>query len=160
MECTETLEVPIISREVEARMYKFLQRVCEDDSLRYELIAKKVQRAADGVASDWDKGIVKDWLNAMLEQEVLAQQPQPLPLRADQWVAVRAGAVGNAFYQAFLDTLEQHELDTINSNVPFFEWISKRQAEMPASGVFGIDYLRAYADRHLSQRVKALRGLV
>lgn len=79
MECTEVITEPRrISRDIEARMYKFLQLRCEGNSLRYALIAKKVHRSADGTANDGDWAIVQDWVAAMLE----AEQPKDLPALA------------------------------------------------------------------------------
>jgi len=163
MECTEDITEPRrISRDIEARMYKFLQQRCEGDSLRYELIAKKVHRSADGTANDRDWAIVQDWVEAMLEAEQPKQPPALAAAMKPQtpFESIRAGKAGNPHYQAFLDTLEQHELDAIENNAPFFIWMSQRLAEKPAGVRFGADYLRDYAERHLSERVKALRAAV
>lgn len=158
-----TINRPFITREQETRLYAFLRERCEGDALRYELIAKKIMRAADGDASEWDASIVTDWLNAMLENERLQVQAHAWTAAEREPIApfqqIRSGVVGNPHYQAFLDTLEQSELDAIANNAPFFVWISRRVAEMPQAGLTLAVYLRQYADEHLSQRVKAMRGL-
>ena len=151
---------PTITRDEEAKLYRYLRAQAEGDALRYELIAKKIHRAADGTASEWDKTIVNDWLSAMNELDAARSQPLAwTPAKEEPFSAVRRGQVSAPNYQAFLDTLEQHELDAITSNVRYFSWFSERQAEIKKGGIFSVDYLRRYADQHLSQRVKALRGL-
>lgn len=163
MECETEIEKlqPTITREQEAALYKFLRDDCEDDALRYELIAKKIHRAADGTAVAWELAIVRDWLSAMNAARVAAE-PVYVPLAPQEapFAAVRRGQVGNPNYQAFLDTLEQCELDAIDSNVPYFGWFSDRQAEARKLVVpGGPDWLRKWADHHLSERVKSQRLL-
>ena len=156
MECTK--EEPIITREQESRLYRFLRDVCDGDSFRYEVIAKKIAHAADGLATDWEKSIVTDWLNTMQEQErataiCFSKEAQD----AGAFAEIREGRASNPHYQAFLDTLEQDELDSIQSNAPFFAWMSSRLAEMGGSGKPSLAYVRSYADQHLSRRVASTR---
>lgn len=162
MECVaEEIEVqPMITREQESRLYKFLRERTDGEALRYELIAKKIHRAADATAAEWEQSIVRDWLVAMNEEQVFDEAAQVLYVpREEPFASVRRGQVGNPNYQAFLDTLEQPALDAITNNVPYFGWFSDRQSEMKQSGLTGLNYLRSWADSHLSQRVKSLRGL-
>lgn len=164
MNCTdeELSATPAITREEEARLYKFLSAQTEGDAFRYEIIAKKIQRAADGYASPADLVIVKDWLYAMVSLEKAAHarstfrtEPQEAP-----FAAVKRGQVSASNYQAFLDTLEQHELDVIENNVPYFLFFSDVQIEAKKLGVeFTPAFIRSWADARLSQRVKTLRGL-
>lgn len=58
-----------ITRDQEQRLYSYLRLKCDGDSLRYELIAKKIQRTADRTASVWDAEITNSWLRSMLKQE-------------------------------------------------------------------------------------------
>ncbi len=60
-----------ITREQEKRLYAFISAACEDDPFRYEMIAKKVGRTADGTASNWEATIAADWLQSMLQAEAI-----------------------------------------------------------------------------------------
>ncbi len=90
------------------------------------------------------------------------------PIARAKFADVRSGKVENPRYQAFLDTLEQEELDKINSHADYMGWISQREGEFRKAN--GIDdqqrvseykelgkYIREYADENLSDRVKSLR---
>jgi hypothetical protein len=146
---------PMISREQEQRLYAFLRRQTEGDALRYEVIAKKIQRAADGTESQWDRTIVQDWLTAMLESEVQAQARNPTTHAPQQpFAQVRTGSVQNPNYQAFLDTLEHEDLESLNSNGPFIAWMCQLRMKLPAGVVFDAAYVRQCADAQLSKRVK------
>lgn len=154
---------PAITRDQERRLYDYLREVTEGDALRYQLIAKKIHHAADGTAIEWELAIVRDWLNAMVEESTLKAAAEEARLAPDSTEApfegVRRGEAGNPNYQAFLDTLEQVELDAITNNVPYFAWFSARKANVQNGEVFSPEYLRSWADKHLSERVKALRAL-
>lgn len=153
---------PAITREDETRLYKYLSKGTRGDALRYELIAKKIQRAADGHVSTYDLAIVNDWLSAMNEEAAEAEARRTLHTepREEPFAAVRRGQVGASNYQHFLDTLEQAELDVIVNNVPYFTFFSTMQIEAKKAGEMCTPaFIQAYADSHLSQRVKALRGL-
>lgn len=160
----------LITREQERALYAFLRERTDGDALRYELIAKKIHRAADGTHSDFDASVVQDWLASMQEIDairsantaavgMLEQAEQALP---DSFASLRSGVCGNPSYQAFLDTLEQEELDALSNNVPYFEFISARQAEARALGAQSTSdhhaYIRQWADAHLSERVMAKWG--
>jgi hypothetical protein len=161
MTCAVELETPkpSITRAQEASLYKFLSKQTENDALRYELIAKKIHRAADGAAINWELDIVNHWLGAMLEEQ-LAKENRYVSeiLPRESFADVRSGQVGNPNYQAYLDTLEQDELNLITSNVGYLCWFSTRQSEQPNG--FSPDWLRSWADNNLSARVKSIRGLV
>jgi hypothetical protein len=65
---TATLEdQPTITRQQESALYRFLREETNGDHFRYELIAKKIHRAADGCANEWDSLVVRNWLAAMNE---------------------------------------------------------------------------------------------
>lgn len=146
---------PAITRDQEQRLYAFLHLNCEGDSLRYELVAKKIMRTVDGTASQWEMDIANDWLNAMLEIEGVSplEHPQSPSGILDAFVAIRQGRSGNAHYQAFLDTLEQEELDKITSNAPFLSWMHSIREVKPASVRFDSNYVRKCSESSLSQRV-------
>lgn len=126
--------------------------------MRYELIAKKIHRAADGTASEWDITIVKDWLQAMQELEALTQARSTRDnpsAPAVPFAGVRTGKVQNPNYQAFLDTLEQDELDSLQSNGPFFAWMAKLRMNLPSGQAFTAAYIRECANASLSRRAQA-----
>ncbi len=164
MECVDedTDLEQVITRSQEAQMYAYLRKEIGGEAFRYEAIAKKVHRAAAGTAVEWEIAIVNDWLDAMNhENQLLAQREQlsvPQTPREVPFASIRLGQAGNPFYQAFLDTLEQPDLDAITSNIPYFCWMSERRAEMASSPVTP-GYVRQWADKHLSNRVKAIRGI-
>jgi len=153
---------PAITREQESRLYVFLRKETENEAFRYMLIATKIGRAANGTAVDWELAIVKDWLDCMLEEEAAANATVPAftVIRPEPFADIRLGFAGNPKYQAYLDTLEQDELNIISSNIGYFAWMSQRLAEMRKSDLKGTDFLRDWADKNLSQRVKAIRGMI
>ncbi|MGY5820875.1 PLxRFG domain-containing protein [Vibrio chemaguriensis] len=88
----------------------------------------------------------------------------------ERFAKAKTGKADNPRYQAYLDTLEAEELEAINSNAGYMSWITHRVAEFrDEHGIKkGADltssqhkefdkYLREYADRHLSDRVKSER---
>ncbi|HCZ9048664.1 TPA: PLxRFG domain-containing protein [Vibrio alginolyticus] len=88
----------------------------------------------------------------------------------ERFAKAKTGKADNPRYQAYLDTLEAEELEAINSNVGYMSWITHRIAEFrDENGIKkGADltssqhkefdkYLREYAERHLSERVKSER---
>ncbi|TBT42859.1 hypothetical protein D5E79_15020 [Vibrio parahaemolyticus] len=88
----------------------------------------------------------------------------------ERFAKAKTGKADNPRYQAYLDTLESEELEAINSNAGYMSWITHRIAEFrDENGIKkGADltssqhkefdkYLRDYADRHLSERVKSER---
>lgn len=161
---SQSLEIesqPMITRAQESALYAFLRKQADGDALRYELIAKKIHRAASGYANAADESIVRDWLNAMVEEqeEKLARQRLSMPQSERKaFESLSSGKCGNPNYQAFLDTLEQTDLDSLTNNVPYFCFFSDREAEakkLKRNDV--VAYIREWADRHLSERVKALR---
>lgn len=142
-----------ISRADEAALYRYLQLNLEGDALRYELIARKVQRTADGVATDWERSIALDWLKAMNDLRTVASAPPNPPAEAP-FASLRSGKCGNPYYQAYLDTLEQHELDAIVNNVPYFAWNADRCREAKALGIPLGQHIRRWADQHLAKRLQ------
>lgn len=161
MESSPVSTQPLITREQEQRLYAFLRLNCEGDSLRYELIAKKIMRTADGTATPESTEIAIDWLNAMLEIEgASASEDHQAPTAIlDAFVDIRLGRSGNAHYQAFLNTLEQEELDKIVSNAPFLSWMHSIREDKPPSVRFDSAYVRQCSEASLSNRVIALRSL-
>ncbi|MDW1549198.1 PLxRFG domain-containing protein [Vibrio sp. YT-18] len=88
----------------------------------------------------------------------------------ERFAKAKTGKADNPRYQAYLDTLEAEELEAINSNAGYMSWITHRIAEFrDENGIKkGADltssqhkefdkYLREYAERHLSERVKSER---
>ncbi|HHX8481368.1 TPA: PLxRFG domain-containing protein [Vibrio diabolicus] len=88
----------------------------------------------------------------------------------ERFAKAKTGKADNPRYQAYLDTLESEELEAINSNAGYMSWIThriadfrdengmKKSADLTSSQHKEFDkYLREYADRHLSDRVKSER---
>ncbi len=88
----------------------------------------------------------------------------------ERFAKAKTGKADNPRYQAYLDTLESEELEAINSNAGYMSWIThriadfrdengmKKSADLTSSQHKEFDkYLREYADRHLSERVKSER---
>ncbi|ANB96661.1 PLxRFG domain-containing protein [Vibrio parahaemolyticus] len=88
----------------------------------------------------------------------------------ERFAKAKTGKADNPRYQAYLDTLESEELEAINSNAGYMSWITHRiadfrdengmkmSADLTSSQHKEFDkYLREYADRHLSERVKSER---
>ncbi|MGI2782681.1 PLxRFG domain-containing protein [Vibrio alginolyticus] len=124
------------------------------------------------------KGTTEDlkWLRSELESERRGITTPEKPKDVNQTIAkerfakAKTGKADNPRYQAYLDTLEAEELEAINSNAGYMSWITHRVAEFrDEHGIKkGADltssqhkefdkYLREYADRHLSDRVKSER---
>lgn len=144
-------------------LYKFLRDRTECDAMRYELIAKKIHRVVEGYANTHDQLVARDWFEAWAEEEAEKLARNQLSMRPTEkapFADVRLGKVGNnPNYQAFLDTLEQEELDVIHNNIPFFCFFMQREAEATRLGRRDLArYIREWADANLSERVKALRA--
>lgn len=154
-----------LSRSDEAALYQFIRMDAASaghlDHFRYEILAKKVSRVASGYGNAHDEATVKEWLAAMQAERATLLPPPYITPAAEPFADVRAGKVGNPLYQAFLDTLEFAELQAITSNVPYFAWHTARSADhqrVPAAERPPFpEFLRAYAERHLSARVRAER---
>ncbi|HHF3073400.1 TPA: PLxRFG domain-containing protein [Vibrio diabolicus] len=124
------------------------------------------------------KGTTEDlkWLRSELESERRGITTPEKPKDVNQTIAkerfakAKTGKADNPRYQAYLDTLEAEELEAINSNAGYMSWIThriaefrdehgiKKGADLTSSQHKEFDkYLREYADRHLSDRVKSER---
>lgn len=151
-----------LTRDEATALYKFLRERTECDALRYELIAKKIHRVVEGYANTHDQLVARDWYEAWAEEEaakLARHQLSMRPYEKEPFADVRLGRVGNPNYQAFLDTLEQEELDQIHNNIPFFSFFMQREIEAARLGRRDLaSYIREWADANLSERVKALRA--
>lgn len=155
--------IPVITRQEECALYAFLREQTDGDSLRYELIAKKIHRVASAWHSKDDEAVVRDWLSAMRERDAVRAAREAATVASGAGVpfdSLRSGECGNPSYQAFLDTLEQDELDALSNNVPYFAFVSARQAEASSAGRENdlAAYIREWADAHLSLRVREQLG--
>lgn len=172
---------PAITREQLSSLYEYLRKQTDGDALRYSVLAKKFQRTADGTANDEAKKITLEWLQAMAEdgnakQKEIAkgkQQAQEQAAEAERIQAekeanslseLKAGQAQNPNYKAFLDTLEQSELDEVTKswqlNTRFMSFISQRKAEFVKDGGNAASpeelakYVREYADKNLATRLR------
>lgn len=154
-----------ITAQQERDLYAFIKECVGDDAYRYQVIAQKVQRTAGGTAAPWEIEIVDSWLTAM-QIERLAQTPaaKPEPEKGAGFPSFTDGLASNPRYQAFLDTLEQQELDALGSNAPYMEFISQRMTEFRSRHCEPQDfrghaaftaYVRDWADARASGRARA-----
>lgn len=139
-----------ITRAQESALYDFLKQQIGDDSVRYELIAKKFRRAADGTASDEDAKITSEWLEGMrvdgderqrlaaegrakAEADAADSEHRAAEKSAESLADLRSGKAGNERYRLFLSTLAQAERDAKQSasdfNVAFMSFIGARSGE-------------------------------
>lgn len=179
---------PTITRDQERELYAFLREQVGEDAYRYEVIAKRIGRVADGRGSDADEQTTREWLAAMAEDGT-AKQRAAAQSEADRKAAaeegerresartaeslakLRRGEAENPRFQAFLDTLEQADLDShdriASFNTDYMAFINarvgeyKRENKISRSDVGGDkaldEFIRKWADEHLSERVKAKR---
>lgn len=158
-----------ITRDEESALYKLLKTQCEDDAFRYEMIARKIMRVADGYGSEHDEEVVKDWLdhlNGIRKQREAELATLSFKERNEIEIfkELSFGVCANPLYQAYLDTLEQDELDDIKNNVGYFTWNQDMQsAYLAKTGSDRVldyaDYQTfafAYANKNLSNRIRAL----
>ncbi|WP_194727413.1 hypothetical protein [Noviherbaspirillum malthae] len=143
-----------------------------DAAFRYERFARRIVAAQYGEpesmiwAYEWLEELITS-ARAMMLAEVQRRQ-QDAATAEKQRQEYLAGRVGNAYYQAFLDTVE--DPSTVSSNIAYFAWHAERSREyerlhpkalrekqtdfQPSFG----QYLRQFADSHLSERVKQERA--
>lgn len=169
-------DAPLINREQEAALYAFLRDTVEEDALRYQLIAQKIGRAADGVAEDHEIVVVRALLESLesassmrlhggsAKRAIEQMQAQVVAFRS----ALRAGDGGdNPRLQAWMDTLEDPDtLFAPPGSSPlacgYSAFIADRCKEFDRAGGEGGDeltaYMRQWADARLAARVTARRG--
>lgn len=148
---------PSITRSEEQRLYAYLRTTVDDDALRYEMIARKIQRAADGTGNAEAISVTNHWLRAMREDEAAPAAQLAVKVRDPNTGldGVRLGKAGNDRYQQFLDTLESPELEAIKNNAPYIIWVGQRLAEATASNTGAAEYIAQWSKANLSERVKA-----
>ncbi|PHX05519.1 PLxRFG domain-containing protein [Vibrio splendidus] len=88
------------------------------------------------------------------------------PIAKERFKDAKTGKSANPRMQAWLDTLDQSELDQINDNADYMAWIGKLHTDFssetgksPTNDSADFDkYIRSYADSNLSDRVAEQRG--
>ncbi|MFZ3513819.1 PLxRFG domain-containing protein [Vibrio harveyi] len=92
------------------------------------------------------------------------------PIAKERFAKAKTGKSDNPRYQAWLDTLDQDELDAISSNADYMSFITQRKGEFfksknmserdltPDLQVEFDKFIRDYADNNLSDRVQAERA--
>ncbi|HHP0484956.1 TPA: PLxRFG domain-containing protein [Vibrio harveyi] len=92
------------------------------------------------------------------------------PIAKERFAKAKTGKSDNPRYQAWLDTLEQDELDAISSNADYMSFITQRKGEFfksknmsereltPDLQVEFDKFIRSYADKNLSDRVHEIRA--
>lgn len=171
-----------ITKEESTRLFASLKRLNSDpgwsggDGYRYEIFAKRIDAATDGVATAvaW----AREWLAGLNAEEAEERQREEENIAFQKEVADRlaadlaAGHSSNPLYQAWLDTLTE---PATAKNHDYMAWNSARGAEFDKlwkgarrdiSGKFSAEYhmaraayFRQWADEHLSGRVKAQRAV-
>jgi hypothetical protein len=133
--------------------------IMEGDAFRYEMFARRLVAAEYGRqdavkwALEWHTDLIKE-----RAEKVRAMQ-EKIDLREAENAHSRseflAGRVGNPLYQAFLDTVENPA--DVKNNVDYFAFHSEMLLEFQKSpcGLTFLQFLRNYADQHLSERVKS-----
>lgn len=143
-----------------------------DAAFRYERFARRIVAAQYGEpesvewAYEWLEELVTSARAMMLAE--FEQRQHNAATAEKQRAEYLAGRVGNAYYQAFLDTVE--DPSTVMSNIAYFAWHADRtreyerlhpkalrDAQVDYQPTFG-QYLRQFADTHLSERVKRERA--
>lgn len=140
-----------------------------DDAFRYEMFARRIQAAEYGRpdAVEW----ANNWYADILREQDAAKQAKlvataRLQAERDEGRArLAAGLAGNPLYQAYLDTLESSCTDSDEAvamlNIGYFSFHGQRTAEYERTDkrVSFAQYVRDYADQHLSERAKARLNL-
>lgn len=163
----EAMDGPTITRDQESALYAHLQACTENDGLRYQLLAQKVGRAADGVAEMWEATIVHELLDCMNSESAARQnsagaESPPLALYR---AALQAGHGGdNPRLQAWLDTIEDPDAlfatptatplacgysAFVAARIIEFEQHIDKHGTAPAVTA----YMRQWADDHLATRL-------
>lgn len=136
------------------------------DAFRYEAFSKRLMSAEDGSpkavawAMDWYSELLKVRGMEALEQRIAREEEARRHALAQAERA--AGRSGNPHYQAYLDTIEDPA--SIQDNVGFLVFMGQRNAEMDRLGKSlsaedRKNFIRSYADRNLSERVKSERAV-
>ena len=145
----------------------------EHDAFRYDMFAKRLNAAEYGRqdavewALEWHAGLLKD----KAEQQAAKQQSlsEEMARQAFDQNELAAGRCSNPRYQAYLDTVD--DLSDRLMNVGYMAFINERSSEyrrkcpekyqglvQPPGFVDEFtQFIREYADSHLSERVLRLR---
>ncbi|HDM8192347.1 TPA: PLxRFG domain-containing protein [Vibrio harveyi] len=129
-------------------------------------------RDGGGTASDLK------WLRSELETERRgATSPEKAqevkqPVAKERFAKAKTGKSDNARYQAWLDTLDQDELEEISSNADYMSFITQRKGEFfksknmsereltPDLQVEFDKFIRDYANKNLSSRLKTKKPAI
>jgi hypothetical protein len=160
----QTVEVAKLNKSILDELYADLKGstdpggAMEGDFFRYEIFAKRLIAAEYGRpdavtwALEWHAGLLKDRAEkAQLEEQRINRREDEKRQANSEFLS---GRVGNRIYQAFLDTVEVPA--DVKNNVAYFAFHSDRTVEFNKSncGLSFPDFVRNYADQHLSDRVK------
>lgn len=176
---TDMEQIEPISQEVSAALFADLKAATkpggwmEDDSFRYTMFARRLIAAEYGRkdAVEW----ANDWYAKLCQEQQEIEQARQAAIESriatETYHRERrcAGISDNPRFQAFLDTVESP--DVLVNNAEYMIFLNTRVAEFKRihgpqpyvhSNQWHEDltaYIRDYADQHLSNRVRAKRGL-
>lgn len=127
---------------------------------RYEAIAQAFVAVEQGSEQPFHLWVVTNWAAEYFqakdaERTAEQQRAKEAAAKPPPFSQVRTGKVGNPRYQAYLDTLEQEELDKLTNNVGYFTWINEAE-RLAAQRKCSIDEaIATMRTERLSQRVRA-----
>lgn len=172
-------EQPPIDREQERALYAWLRDVVGDDALRYQLIAQKIGRTADGTAEDYEQEVALDCLRQMesesgarsagvsaAEAERVAAETALVRESVEFRAELRAGrSPHNPRLQAWLDTIEDPRAMFARPGASplscgYSQFIAERSNEFErhSGAIKSADavtaYMRHWANQHLAERLR------
>ncbi|MGO2317426.1 MAG: PLxRFG domain-containing protein [Vibrio toranzoniae] len=162
-----------IEHELDVELKRMWDETPATDNLAFSRltdIRKRFNKVKNGEGTSEDIAWAKEWTDETAKGQTPPEKAEAQkPIAKAKFEEAKTGKSGNPRYQAWLDTLEQADLDEINSNVDYMAWISSNSAEFArinqiASKPFTDaqnkafdDYLREQADNNLSDRVAEQR---
>ena len=124
---------------------------------------KRLNKIQDGKGSADDLKWLRSELSEAAKGVTTPEKAEvQKPVAKERFKEAKTGKSGNPRMQAWLDTLDQSELDQINDNADYMAWIGKLHTDFssetgksPTNDSADFDkYIRSYADKNLSSRVK------
>lgn len=163
-----------IEHELDVELKRMWDETPATDNLAFSRltdIRKRFNKVKNGEGTAEDIAWAKEWTDETAKGQTPPEKAEAQkPIAKAKFKEAKTGKSGNPRYQAWLDTLEQADLDKIKDNVDYMAWISSNSAEFArinqiASKPFTDaqnkafdEYLREQADNNLSDRVAEQRG--
>lgn len=146
--------------------------ITSDAAFRYQMFAQRITAAQYGRpdavewACNWYCTLV-DELRIQMQEDFAKRASRGADIAASR-ALFNAGRIENPLYQAFLDTIE--DPSTVQNNVAYMGWNSEQRREyekshpkrlrvdVPDYQPTFLQFVRHFAEAHLSDRVKAERA--